>query len=260
MLERLLRTLLLLICLLLPFPAFAAESMLIKVPTRPGVTVPVYLMKQSNATATLALLPGGNGGIGLKDEVPSSRDFLVQNRENFARQGFNVAVVGKPNDIGDLDLATRRGSNHLTDLRRIIEYLREATSLPVWLVGMSRGTVSATAAAAAYGSEDLAGIVLVSSITSTVLPYSVPRQRLDRIQIPVLVLHHEKDTCAIADPDGVAQVLSGLTSAPVAKAVLVNGGWGARGDPCTSSNWHGFSGMEREAVNLIARWIRQPEP
>ena len=260
MLERSLRTLLLLSCLLPIFPVFAAEGTLILVPTRPGVTVPVYLMKRSNATATLALLPGGNGSIGLKDDAPRSRDFLVQNRETFARQGFNVAVVGKPNDIGDLDLATRRGSNHLTDLRRIIEHLRAATSLPVWLVGMSRGTVSATAAAAAYGSEDLAGIVLVSSITSTALPYAVPRQRLERIQIPVLVLHHEKDACAIADPDGVAQILGGLTNAPVAKAILVNGGWGARGEPCTSSNWHGYSGMEREAVSLISRWIRHPEP
>jgi pimeloyl-ACP methyl ester carboxylesterase len=246
---------------LLTWPAAASDDgRLIEVVTRPGVTVPVYLLEQDGAAATLALLPGGSGTIALRNDVPSSRDFLVRNREDLARRGFNVAVVGRPKDLGDLDLPTRKGANHLIDLHRVVERLKTDTSRPVWLVGMSRGTVSATAAAIAYGGEDLAGIVLVSSITSTALPYSVPRQRLDRISIPVLVLHHQKDACRITDPRGVDEILTGLTSAPVSKAVVVNGGWGAWGDPCTSSHWHGYSGMDEKIVDLIAQWVRQPSP
>lgn len=240
--------------------ASATEGRLIEVQTRPGVTVPVYLLEQDSASATLALLPGGHGAMGRKDREPDSSDFLVKAREEFLRRGFNVAVVGRPSDINDLVLPKRRGPEHLTDIRRVVERLKEDSSAPVWLVGMSRGTVSATAAAIAYGSEDLAGIVLVSSITSTTLPYTVPRLRLERVQVPVLLVHHEKDACGIADPDGVDEILTGLTNAPVAKAVIMKGGWGAWGDPCTSSSWHGYSGVEKEAVDVISRWIRQPAP
>jgi len=241
-------------------PIAAYEGTRIDVPTRPGVTVPVYLLLKNGAAATLALLPGGNGAIGRKDEEPSSSDFLVRMREEFLRRGFNVAVVGRPTDIADLDLPKRRGPDHLTDLHRVVERLKADTAVPVWLVGMSRGTVSAAAAAIAFGSEDLAGIVLVSSITSTAMPYTVPRLRLERVQVPVLLVHHEKDACKIADPDGVDDILLSLTNAPVAKAVLMKGGWGAWGDPCTSSSWHGYSGVEKKAVDLISGWIRQPEP
>ena len=255
------RSLILLIVLLAAVPAVPADQSddrLVEVPTRPGVTVPVYLMKRSEAVATVVLLPGGNGGIALSGDEPSSRDFLVKNREYFSLQGFNVAVIGRPSDKLNLDLPARRSPDHLTDIRRIVAYLRNDSPLPVWLVGMSRGTVSATAAAIAFGSEDLAGIVLASSITSTTIPYTVPRQRLSRIRIPVLVLHHEKDACGICDPDGVREIMAGLTNVPVAKAVLVGGGWLPSGNPCTSSHWHGYSGMEREAVDIIARWIRDP--
>ena len=256
--ETLMRSLFLIILLMLPLPAFGDDGKLIQVRTRPGVTVPVYLMENSGAAATLALLPGGNGSITLSDGVPDSRDFLVKNRSQFVRQGFNVAVVGRPRDKRTLDLPTRNGAEHMVDLHRVVQYLKTGSSLPVWLVGMSRGTVSAAGAAIAFGNENLAGIVLASSVTSSTIPYAVPRLRLDKIRIPVLVLHHEKDECRICDPEEVPEIMTGLVNAPIAKAVLVSGGRWARGNPCTSSHWHGYSGMEKEAVNIIARWIKSP--
>jgi len=252
------RSLLLLILLLPAFPAYGSDERLVEVKTRPGVSVPVYLMKRTDAVATVVLLPGGNGGIGISGGVPTSRDFLVKNREQFLDSGFNVAVVGRPRDKKNLDLSARKGPEHLTDLHKIVEYLRRDAPLPVWLVGMSRGTVSAAAAAIAFGNEDLAGIVLASSVTDPTVPYAVPRLRLGRIRIPVLVLHHEKDECDLCDPDGVDQIMAGLINTAVAKAVLVNNGRWPGGDPCTSSHWHGYSGMEEEAVDIISEWIKHP--
>jgi hypothetical protein len=156
------------------FPASRFDRMLIEVPTRPDVKVPVYLMKRIDAVATLMLLPGGYGGFTVKKDGPESDDFLVKNCREFALKGFNVAVVGKPGDKRELDLQSRRGFNHLTDLRGVVEYLRSETSLPVWLIGTSKGTVSAASAAIVFGNEDLAEILLTSSITSAPEQYSVP--------------------------------------------------------------------------------------
>jgi pimeloyl-ACP methyl ester carboxylesterase len=258
------RSLILTILLLLAFPAasaFPAErdnGTLIEVPTRPDVTVPVYLIKRSSAVATIALLPGGHGNFTVKKDGLESDDFLVKNRDQFARQGFNVAVIGRPADIRNLSLDRRRTADHLEDVRMVIKYLHSELSLPIWLIGTSRGTISTASAAIAFGNEELAGIVLTSSVTSTSELYSVPRLRLEKIQVPVLVLHHEKDACTITSPDGAREIVGRLTNAPVARAILVNGGRLPSGNPCSSTHWHGYSGMEREAVDIIAKWIREP--
>ncbi|MEK7341033.1 MAG: hypothetical protein AABZ69_02320, partial [Candidatus Binatota bacterium] len=41
-------------------------------------------MKRDGARATVVLLMGGGGGIGLKGGVPRSQNFLVRSREHFA--------------------------------------------------------------------------------------------------------------------------------------------------------------------------------
>ena len=258
------RSLILTILLLLMFPPSSAlpagteDDRLFDVPTRPDVTVPVYLMQRSDAVATVALLPGGHGNFTVKKDGPESDDFLVKNRRRFARKGFNVAVIGKPADIRDLSLARRRTADHLEDVRMVVKFLQDETSLPIWLVGTSRGTVSVAAAAIAYGNDELSGIVLASSVTSTLELYSVPKLRLEKIQIPVLLLHHKKDACRITNPDGVPNVVAHLTNAPIARAIMVNGGWMPSGNPCSPSHWHGYVGMEGEAVDIIAKWIHDP--
>jgi len=240
-------------------PAFADEDQVIKLETRPGVSVSFYYMKRDGAPATLALLMGGGRNINIKRGVPRSRNFLVRSRQHFAANGFNVAVVDRPTNQ-DLDFAFRISSEHLQDLRQVVRYLKKDSGLPVWLVGTSRGTISATAAAIAFGNEDLAGIVLTSSVISSKRTGAVPAQKLDAIRIPVLVLHHEKDACAASNPDEVSSITAGLKNAPVKKQIMVSGGANPEGNPCEALHWHGFIGMEKEAVDIIAAWIRNPQP
>ncbi len=237
-----------------------AEDRLVKIDTRPGVSVSFWYMKRPDASATVVLLPGGAGGIGMKNGVPRSNNFLVRSRDFFAANGFNVAVVGKPTDKEDMDYAFRISRPHLEDLGRLVAYLKQDARLPVWLVGTSRGTISATAAAIDFGDRELAGIVLTSSVTRYDKTGAVPTQALEKIHIPVLVMHHENDACSICRPQDVPYIMKGLKHAPIKKQLLVNGGAGARGDPCEAQHWHGYIGMEQEAVNLISAWIKQPQP
>jgi len=233
---------------------------LITLPTRSGVTVSYWYMPRATASATLVLLPGGAGGMGLRDGQPQSGNFLVRSRDLFAAEGFNVAIVGRPSDVADMDTAFRISVAHIDDLRRVIDDLRARSAAPLWLVGTSRGTVSAAAAAIAIGAPQLAGVVLTSSITAFRLPGAVPTQRLSDVHVPVLVLHHEKDACPSCAPHEVKFILSGLSAAPVKKLLWASGGSGARGDPCEAFHWHGYVGMEAQAVQWIAQWVRQPTP
>lgn len=221
--------------------------------------LPIDVSTTAVNPATVALLPGGSGNIGMKGGVPSSGNFLVRSRDFFAGNGFNVAVIGKPTDKNDLDYESRAGAQHVEDLRKIVAHLKQETDLPIWLVGTSRGTVSATAAAIAFGINELAGIVLTSSVTGRKTG-AVPAQKLGEIRIPVLVMHHKKDACAVCRPHEVSLIMDGLKNAPVKKLIMTDGGADPHGDPCEAFHWHGFVGMEREAVNLISNWIKNPKP
>ena len=244
----------------LAIPSLAAENRLVKLGTRPGVSNSFYYMKQDACKATVVLLPGGSGSIGMKNGVPASNNFLVRSRDYFAANGLNVALVEKPSDKDDLDYSFRVSPEHIEDLRQVAVFLKKDAGLPVWLVGTSRGTISATAAAIAFGNEELAGIVLTSSVTSNKKTGAVPFQKLDVIRIPVLVLHHEYDGCKLCVPRDASLITRGLKNAPVKKEIFVKGGANPRGDPCEGSHWHGFIGMEKEAVEIISNWIKKPTP
>jgi pimeloyl-ACP methyl ester carboxylesterase len=239
--------------------AALAEDKVIKLDTRPGVSVSFYYMKRDGATATVVLLPGNIGDIGLKDDVPTSDNFLVRTRDLFAAKGFNVAVANRPSDK-ELEYEFRISPEHIQNLRQVVGYVKIDSGLPVWLVGTSRGTVSAAAAAIAFGNEELAGLVLTSSVTSLKRIGAVPSQKLEMIRIPVLVMHHQKDSCEVTVPREVPRIIDRLKNAPVKKLVMVNGGANASGNPCEPLHWHGFIGMEKEAVDIIADWIKNPKP
>ncbi len=39
---------------------------------------------------------------------------------------------------------------------------------------------------------------------------------------------------------------------------MFSGGANPSGNVCNGQHWHGFIGAEREAVDLIANWIKNP--
>lgn len=253
------RLILSIITLFLAGPAIAENDRLIKINTRPGVTVSFYNMKREGAKATIILLPGGAGGIGLKNGIPTSKNFLVRSRDLFAANGFDVAVVGKPSDKDDIDGSFRTSAEHIEDLRQVVAFLKKDSGLPVWVVGTSMGTISATALAIAVGKEEVSGIVLTSSVTKKKTG-AVPEQKLESIRLPVLVVHHEFDECKICVPGEVPQIIKGLKNAPIKREVYVKGGANPTGNHCEALHWHGFIGMEKEVVDLISAWIKNPGP
>ena len=243
------------------FAASAGEpagDRLVRIDTRPGVHVAYWFMPRPGAKATLLLFPGGEGSIGFHDGTPHSKNFLVRSRDLFAAAGFDVAILGKPSDHDDMDLAFRASPEHVTDVTRVVESLR-ATGHPVWLVGTSRGTTSVAAAAIALGPA-IAGVVMTSSIANPALPQAVENLPIARIGVPVLVMSHRLDACKDTSPEDAPRILAGLTGTSVKKLLIVSGGGAAYGPVCEPMHWHGFVGMEQEAVDAITAFIRDPRP
>ena len=235
-----------------------AEGALFKVPTRDGVTTTLFWEPAPDAKATVFLFPGGAGGFGrIEAGKAMGMNFLIRSEPFFIANGFNVAIFGRPSDSQDLDYADRISDTHMADVRKVLEFVKHKADVPVWMVGTSRGTISATAAAINLPGE-MAGVVLTSSVVSYKKPGAVPKQDLDRIRVPVLVLHQAKDACPWCQPHEVPAILRGLKNAPVKKEIMVSGGENPTGNVCEALHWHGFIGMEREAVDLIANWIKSP--
>lgn len=219
--------------------------------------LPIYVAASPQPQATVVLLPGGDAGTGrVKDGEPGSGNFLVRAREMFLAAGFNVVIVFRASDLQRLDYPYRAGKEHVGELDKVIDLAAKEFGKPVWLVGTSRGTVSGTAAAIALGPK-VAGLVLTSSVTSRAFG-AVPTQDIGKIQVPVLVLHHQRDACRVCVPDEARRMTSGFRAAPVRKFVMVDGGSDPEGDPCEARHWHGFINYEKEAVKLLTDWMLKP--
>lgn len=237
----------------------SAQDQLVRLPTREAQTISYWWMPREGATATVILLSGGSGGIGFRDGEPRSNNFLIRSREFFRSQGLNVALLGNPSDMREMDDTWRVSEAHRADVREVMADIRSRSRAPIWLVGTSLGTVSATALGIAL-QEQLAGIVLTASITSYSQAAAVPKQDLARLRLPVLVYHHRQDACRSTQAHETSHIMRGLSQAPVKKLMIVEGGENPTGDPCQARHWHGFIGMEAQAVQNIADWIRAPQP
>lgn len=256
-------------CLLKPVAAWTSDQGAVESPAerQPGMValdigrdaarVPLFVWPSPGAKATLVLLPGGDAGTGkIVDGQPGSRNFLSRSRALFQAQGFHVIVAYRASDLPDLAYEHRTTPAHIDEIAKVVDWAHRQFGQPVWLVGTSRGSVSATAAAIALGPSRVQGLVLTSSVTSG-KPGAVPTQDLARIQVPTLVVHHRLDACHVCRPREAALIPDALIAAPRKQFILVEGGFEPQGDACEALHWHGFVHFEKETVGVIAGWIRE---
>jgi len=233
------------------------------IPARAGVTQRVLLIEPEAARAVVVMYAGGHGGLQIGPDGTMAwgkGNFLVRTRQMFAGQGLSVAVVDAPSDRQDGGFfhGFRQTQAAAEDARALIAWLRERTRLPVWLVGTSRGTQSAAyLATQLHGAEAPDGIVLTSSVLSDKRDRAVIDMPLDRIAIPVLVVHHENDECPSCLFSSVPWLMRGLSAAPK-KALIAMAGGQSHGDPCGAFAYHGYNGLEQDVVAKIAAWIAPP--
>jgi len=241
--------------------AHAIDEELQRIPTRPGVTQAFLLVKPaSRPAASVILFAGGHGHLALSDRGIGwgSNNFLVRTRTLFVAQGFLVAVVDALSDRGSEGLGDFRTSEaHAQDIADVIAFLKQRADAPVWVVGTSRGTLSAANAAARI-SQGLDGLVLTSSVTrsSKANRDSLRDVNLQDIALPTLFVHNKSDACKVTPYGDIPALMQQLKRAPKVELISFEGGDIPRSEPCEALSYHGFLGLEPAVVEAIARWIK----
>jgi len=237
----------------------------VDVPTRVGVTNRILVLAPPKPKATLMLMAGGHGGLQMFPNgsiLWGEGNFLVRSKQLFANQGVAVIVVDAPSDrqFAPFLVGFRQTREHAADLKAIIAWTRENLKTPVWVVGTSNGTLSTAAMALELqGADAPDGIVLTSSVLR--LPSGggrpVPEMPLEKIHIPVLVVHHENDACQWCQFKHLQGLTSKLTNSPRVELMTFTGGV-ANGDPCEAFHYHGFNGLEAQVAQRMVAWITSP--
>jgi Serine aminopeptidase, S33 len=236
---------------------------IVTLPTRSGVTQSVFIASLPQSPQAVAVLfPGSGGLIRLRQEKGQIKfgpnNFLVRSRGEFVKRGVVAVIVDAPSDYqsgGGMGDDFRLGADHFTDISAVVADIgKRFPGLPIFLVGTSRGTVSAAVLGARLGSQ-LAGVVL----TSTVFRQSSGRagesglglSRFDfgTIKVSLLFVHHVSDQCGVT-PYGDAARL-----ADKYPLISVFGGRPPESGPCDSLSAHGYLGKESETVEQMVNWM-----
>lgn len=228
------------------------------IPTRPGITMNVLMMTPEKAgrQEALILFPGGNGAGPFKiteSGAVSGWSFLVRSADTFIESGFSVFTVAPPSDHSTgMSTGFRESPEHADDIVSLINFLIQQGYERIFLVGNSRGTLSAASLGTRLKDNHLKGIILTSSLEYENFLRWLP---LNQIHLPVLMIHHRDDACRVSSIEEARITRANLSAATAVDFVEVTGGAYPRSAPCDNLSAHGFFGAEERVVRVIADWI-----
>lgn len=245
----------------LVLPAFAADTLLTLSP-RPNVSLRVLVDRPAAPIGSVVLMAGGDGVLDIDSQgrIGSglSGNHLVRTRSLYVRAGYAVFV---PDVAADLKGTNnfRFGKAYAQDVAAVVAAAREVAR-PVAIIGTSRGAL-AVASVFTRQSEVLPDAAVISSgvlmgnegkggSASTV-------GDLRQVRVPVLLLRHKLDACRVSAPADADKFKELLIGSPKVDVVTLEGG-GPRSktaDPCGASHYHGFWGIDDQAVAATVQWL-----
>ena len=235
-----------------------AAGSVVDLPVAGGVERVLYLAP-ARPTAVLVMFTGGDGIVALGPDGRIGRpgNFLIRTRQQWVDQGFAVAIPDVPSTQSNLTTG-RLSAGYADVIRQVVSFAHGRSGAPVWLVGTSRGTVAAANGASHLSPQEVAGLVLTSTVTrpGSGSSETVFGANLAAVHVPVLIVSHEGDRCRLTPPADRPQIKASLTGAPAVDIVTVSGGLPAKSGPCEAMAEHGYYGVEPDAVGKIAAWIK----
>ncbi|MEJ0040278.1 MAG: alpha/beta hydrolase [Gammaproteobacteria bacterium] len=234
------------------------SEQVVELSARANTALTVHVLEPPSVSGVVILFPGSDGK--LRHYGPpdlSQGNFLVRSRALFVNRGFASLVMDAPSDQTDGMWSFRTSPEHRADIARVIGYAREKYRVPIWLVGTSRGSISA--ANGATLSEGAAeGVVLTSNVTREGLGETgtVFDVDLAAVRIPALLTHHVGDGCILCPFVDTARVLESLGNSPRRQLIAFSGGDAEISDPCKALSRHGYLGIEPQVVTAICDWMR----
>ena len=228
--------------------------------SRQAVTQKILIEGPNNPVANLILFAGGKGKIKLNsNKYKNNKNFLVRSRQLFIDRGFTTILIDAPSDKqGKLGMLKgfRNSPEHVQDVKTVIDYVRSLNNKPIWLIGTSRGTESA-AYTAVHLNNKIDGVVLTSSISKTNNKgTSIVDLELDKITVPLLVIHHQQDGCKTTKPRVIEDIKrKAYNSSRIATKLFRGGDKPISSNPCQARTYHGYLGIEEAVIGFIGRFI-----
>ena len=235
----------------------ALTEEIVAVETERGALQPVLLVNDAsgeNPRAIAVMFPGNDGVVGLPAsaaDLTPGVSFLVRTRQIFCDRDVGVAILDTPSDHArGLSDGFRMGSLHASDVRAVLRRLRARfPTTRMFLIGTSRGTLSAAHVARALG-HDVDGVVLTSTVFSgSRRATGLAGFDFGAIAAPLLFVHHAADACSLC-PYTAARDLG--QRFPL---ITVQGGRPAQSGPCDALSPHGYFGVEAATVAAIKHWM-----
>ena len=228
------------------------------IPTRPGVTLEFLMMTPAKAAHhdALILFPGGNGAGPFKmteSGVVTGWSFLVRSSGDFVQSGLSTFTVAPPSDHPNgMSTGFRESAEHAEDIAFLTNYLEQLGYERIFLVGNSRGTLSAASLGTRLKDIHIKGIILTSALEYENFLRWLP---LEQLQFPVLMVHHRNDACRVSSFEEARITGANLSATTMVDFTEVNGGAYPRSTPCDNLSAHGFFGIEAKVVQVIADWV-----
>lgn len=228
----------------------------VQLPFSDGVQWRILYDAPEHPRATLVMLSGGTGDIGIEvaGGFRHGNNFVVRTRETWVAKGYAVVI---PDAVDHANLRGLRSSpayGRLVD--RLASFARSRAKIPVFLLGTSQGSIAAVSGAVTAPPGLLAGVILTESVSvQGGSGETVFDARPAEVRVPVLIVANTDDRCPVAPPADAPRIAAALRNAPDMSVVEVQGGINADGRPCGSLSPHGYNGIETEVVGRIAAWI-----
>ena len=242
-------------------PARAAESVLTLTP-RPGVMLRVLVDRPTAPAGSVVLMAGGDGALDLDahGNIGSALkgNHLVRTRADYAKAGYAVFVP----DIASDQRGTRGyrfTADYANDVAAVIAEARKVAP-PVAIVGTSRGALSVAAVFTKQSAVRPDAAVISSGVLmgNESGGSAGTMGDMSRITVPVMLLRHRLDGCRVTPPADADRFKALLTGAPKVDIVTLDGGSprGSTADPCGAAHYHGFNGIDDQAVAATVQWLR----
>jgi hypothetical protein len=257
------------------------------------ITVGYMTNEPSPYKAIAVLFAGSDGVTGITpdpcfntptpcDPAPvatAGNNFLVRTAQLFAENGFKAITIGRPTDAppdgtpcgGAVECYSlyRLTARHAVDIASVIKN-ENPLNKHVFLVGTSRGALSAIAQNLIGVGSMISSPVTLAPITSTTAAIPSPcdanhtpfvgdcfyvELQPASVEVPVQIIEHAQDTCFVSPPSQAATVASDFAAAGVTTfSSQMNGGFELiGGDPCEAQSHHGYLGIETKTVQRITK-------
>jgi hypothetical protein len=255
------RRFLLAVAVLLPV---AAAAEVVTIHTRGAVTQSFFIadMGGRKAEAVALVYPGGWGTLRLRIENGKPKfaggNFLIRTRGEFIRNGLWPVLIDVPSDqaTGVSD-DYRRSDKQVADTRAVIAEMRKrAPGLPIFILTTSRSTLSGAHLGRSLGADEIAGVVLSSSMIAPGHNWdALATFDFKSVKVPLLFVQHRADACPATPYPNLARAAAGFP------LISVSGGKPAESGPCEPFAAHGYFGVERQTVDAISAWmLKKPFP